>query len=130
MSTEERKLIKKLIGSEEEKKVYIAFQKVSTDQRYLEYAYNMIGHYRFDPDNFQPTPKEYEMKFYDIVRQNTMSNIDMLSEGMVMKKNSEYPCKNCKSKKTYSQQVQTRSADEGMTTFVICLECGGQFQFN
>lgn len=34
-----------------------------------------------------------------------------------------YQCSRCKSKKTYSRQVQTRSADEGMTTIIQCSEC-------
>jgi DNA-directed RNA polymerase subunit M/transcription elongation factor TFIIS len=35
-----------------------------------------------------------------------------------------YQCSKCKSKKTYSRQVQTRSADEGMTSIIQCMECG------
>jgi DNA-directed RNA polymerase subunit M/transcription elongation factor TFIIS len=35
-----------------------------------------------------------------------------------------YQCSRCKSKKTYSRQVQTRSADEGMTSIIQCMECG------
>ena len=34
-----------------------------------------------------------------------------------------YQCGRCKSKKTYSRQVQTRSADEGMTSIIQCSEC-------
>ena len=34
-----------------------------------------------------------------------------------------YECSRCKSKKTYSRQVQTRSADEGMTSIIQCSEC-------
>ena len=34
-----------------------------------------------------------------------------------------YQCTRCKSKKTYSRQVQTRSADEGMTSIIQCIEC-------
>ena len=35
-----------------------------------------------------------------------------------------FTCRKCKSKKCTYVQVQTRSADEPMTTFVTCLECG------
>ena len=35
-----------------------------------------------------------------------------------------FTCRKCKSKKCTYVQVQTRSADEPMTTFVSCLECG------
>lgn len=37
---------------------------------------------------------------------------------------SEFKCRKCKSEKTAVSQAQTRSADEPMTTFVTCLECG------
>jgi transcription elongation factor S-II len=40
-------------------------------------------------------------------------------------KNQEgfFTCNRCKSKKTTYYQLQTRSADEPMTTFVSCLNC-------
>jgi len=35
-----------------------------------------------------------------------------------------FTCARCKSKKTTYYQLQTRSADEPMTTFVSCINCG------
>jgi DNA-directed RNA polymerase subunit M/transcription elongation factor TFIIS len=35
-----------------------------------------------------------------------------------------FKCRKCKSKKTSYYQMQTRSADEPMTTYVHCIECG------
>lgn len=35
-----------------------------------------------------------------------------------------FKCRKCKSKKTTYYQMQTRSADEPMTTYVTCTECG------
>jgi DNA-directed RNA polymerase subunit M/transcription elongation factor TFIIS len=35
-----------------------------------------------------------------------------------------FKCNKCKSKKTVYYQMQTRSADEPMTTFVTCTDCG------
>lgn len=40
-----------------------------------------------------------------------------------------YECKKCKQRKTYVYQLQTRSADEPMTTFVTCMNCGHKFKF-
>lgn len=40
-----------------------------------------------------------------------------------------FQCGKCKSKKTHYYQMQTRSADEPMTTFVTCLECGNRWKF-
>lgn len=39
-------------------------------------------------------------------------------------------CERCGSKKTFSFQKQTRSADEGATTFAQCVECGNKWRYN
>ncbi|KAJ8336483.1 hypothetical protein SKAU_G00377030 [Synaphobranchus kaupii] len=40
-----------------------------------------------------------------------------------------FSCGKCKKKKCTYTQVQTRSADEPMTTFVFCTECGNRWKF-
>jgi len=39
-----------------------------------------------------------------------------------------FTCRKCKSKKCTYTQVQTRSADEPMTTFVTCIDCGNRWK--
>jgi len=39
-------------------------------------------------------------------------------------------CRKCKSKKTDYTQMQTRSADEPMTTHAHCIDCGYRWKFN
>jgi transcription elongation factor S-II len=39
-----------------------------------------------------------------------------------------FTCRRCKSNKCTYYQMQTRSADEPMTTFVTCLECGQRWK--
>lgn len=39
-----------------------------------------------------------------------------------------FTCFKCKSKKCTYFQLQTRSADEPMTTFVTCIECGNRWK--
>lgn len=39
-----------------------------------------------------------------------------------------FTCYKCKSKKCSYYQLQTRSADEPMTTFVTCLDCGNRWK--
>ena len=41
----------------------------------------------------------------------------------------DFICFKCKSKKCTFYQLQTRSADEPMTTFVTCLDCGNRWKF-
>ena len=42
---------------------------------------------------------------------------------------NRYICKKCGNRKCTVYQMQTRSADEPMTTFVNCLVCGNVFKF-
>lgn len=42
--------------------------------------------------------------------------------------NSEFICRKCKSNECTHYQMQTRSADEPMTTFVSCLNCGNRWK--
>ena len=39
-----------------------------------------------------------------------------------------FTCRRCKSKRCSYYQLQTRSADEPMTTFVTCIECGNRWK--
>ena len=39
-----------------------------------------------------------------------------------------FTCRKCKSKKCTYYQMQTRSADEPMTTFVSCINCGARWK--
>jgi transcription elongation factor S-II len=41
---------------------------------------------------------------------------------------AEFKCSKCKKRETNYYQVQTRSADEPMTTFVTCLNCGNHWR--
>lgn len=40
----------------------------------------------------------------------------------------EYKCGKCKERKCTYYQLQTRSADEPMTTFITCLNCGNKWK--
>tara|TARA_Y100000992_G_scaffold130682_1_gene86153 strand:- start:253 stop:543 length:291 start_codon:yes stop_codon:yes gene_type:complete len=42
---------------------------------------------------------------------------------------SDFKCYKCKKNQCSYYQLQTRSADEPMTTFVTCLNCGARWKF-
>lgn len=42
----------------------------------------------------------------------------------------QFKCSICKEKKCTYFQLQTRSSDEPMTTFVTCVECGNKWKFS
>ena len=45
------------------------------------------------------------------------------------KVSSEFTCRKCQSKDCTYYQMQTRSADEPMTTFITCENCGNRWKF-
>ena len=40
----------------------------------------------------------------------------------------QFKCKKCKSRETAYYELQTRSADEPMTIFITCLNCGNRWK--
>ena len=60
---------------------------------------------------------EFKLKEKELTIEAIKAKMDEDYEGM-------FKCRKCKSKKTTYYQMQTRSADEPMTTYVTCMECG------
>jgi transcription elongation factor S-II len=60
--------------------------------------------------------KQIEIKIHNDIRKEYLSHEIKNQEGF-------FTCGRCKSKKTTYYQLQTRSADEPMTTYVSCLNC-------
>ena len=75
-----------------------------------------------EPDEIFPDQwKKYKDKqdaYKDFVYRKTASSIT-----------EDYKCGRCKQRKCTSYDLQTRSADEPMTTFVTCLNCGNRWSF-
>lgn len=70
------------------------------------------------PEMWKETYKENQKKH----KRFEISRPTNISDGVFM-------CSRCKTYKTTHYQMQTRSADEPMTTFVSCLNCGNRWKF-
>jgi len=53
-----------------------------------------------------------------------------LAAGEQQAETDAFQCNRCKERKCYYRQAQTRSADEPMTTFVTCANCGNRWKFS
>ena len=53
---------------------------------------------------------------------------DNLYAPKIVANTDNFTCRKCKSKKCSYYQLQTRSADEPMTTFVTCIDCGNRWK--
>jgi len=75
-----------------------------------------------EPDEIFPEQwkkyKDRQDAYEDFVYRKTASSIT-----------EDYKCGRCKQRKCTSYDLQTRSADEPMTTFVTCLNCGNRWSF-
>ena len=58
-----------------------------------------------------------------IKRDKNLTEVDMSAA------TDEFHCRKCKKNLCTYYQLQTRSADEPMTTFVTCLSCGNNWKF-
>ena len=65
-------------------------------------------------------------RWYDIILKQKKT---IINDGKETKLSSEFVCFKCKKNNCSHYQLQTRSADEPMTTFISCNECGNRWKF-
>ena len=75
-----------------------------------------MTHQELSPDKWEKLIMEKKEKDENMYVPNLDGNTDM------------FVCRRCKSNKCSYYQLQTRSADEPMTTFVTCVSCGNRWK--
>lgn len=72
----------------------------------------------------------WDSNVYTEIRNDIEKLNSELVQGIKIEK-GEFPCKNkkCGSTECFFFQIQTRSADEPMTVYVTCVECGRMYHF-
>jgi transcription elongation factor S-II len=83
------------------------------------------------PQNLSSTMTHQEMnpeKWKQLINDKIKRDSIKYTEDMRMA-TDEFKCGRCKERKCSYYQLQTRSADEPMTTFVTCLNCGKNWKF-
>ena len=74
----------------------------------------------------QEINKEHWKKYMD----KQTATDEFLYSRTVGTRTNEYKCGRCKERNCTYYQLQVRSSDEPMTTFVNCLNCGNRWSFN
>lgn len=62
-----------------------------------------------------------EKAMFESLRSDWQDEHAQVAEGM-------YTCESCKGKRTTSKEIQMRSADEPMTLFIRCVDCGNEWR--
>ena len=75
-----------------------------------------MSHYEMKPERWK------DLIDAKIKRDDNLCKVDMAAA------TDEFYCFKCKNRKCTYYQLQTRSGDEGMTTFVMCLVCGSSWK--
>lgn len=91
---------------------------------------NKIKNGYIEPENLINIPHEklYPDLWEKILLENK-KKMDSLQKETQTKGTSMFKCNKCKERNCVYFQLQTRSADEPMTTFVTCLNCNTRWKF-
>ena len=94
-----------------------------------DYLIKKIKSNEIDPYNlaFIDTYKLFPEKWADIIDEK-MKIEKLLKESLQESASDLFKCPRCHKRKTIHCEVQTRSSDEPMTTFITCLECGKKWK--
>ncbi len=114
------------------------YEEDSIDDMYNKFAYEKVGEIIHHPDKQKSILDDIKNKViywdsvvYEEIRVKERRNIVDQAAGIKVRK-GEFKCrkKDCGSDECYYVQSQTRSSDEGLSTYVFCTKCGGRYSFN
>lgn len=77
----------------------------------------------------EKTHQELYPELWEDILLKNKKKMDLLQNDSVQKGTSMFKCGKCKERNCTYFQLQTRSADEPMTTFVTCLNCNNRWKF-
>tara|TARA_Y100000591_G_C21853830_1_gene713505 strand:+ start:9050 stop:9571 length:522 start_codon:yes stop_codon:yes gene_type:complete len=75
------------------------------------------------------THQEINRNIWDKLIQEKIKRDKNITSDSLSASTDEFKCYKCKQRKCTYYQLQTRSADEPMTTFITCLNCGNKWKF-
>ena len=75
-----------------------------------------MTHQEMDPQRWKPLIDDKKIRDKNMYNPQIDANTD------------NFTCGKCKSNRCSYYQLQTRSADEPMTTFVTCIDCGNRWK--
>lgn len=82
--------------------------------------------YKMKPTEMASNDKKKER---EKIIKDQLEALDLDYQKKRMKLSSAFTCGKCGGNKCHYYQLQTRSSDEPMTTFVTCITCGNRWKF-
>jgi DNA-directed RNA polymerase subunit M/transcription elongation factor TFIIS len=74
------------------------------------------------------TEQEIYPDYWNSITEEKITHLDNKYFPKIKASTDKFKCGKCKSKECTYYQLQTRSADEPMTTFVTCISCGNRWK--
>ena len=112
------------------KKNYIkVYSNIKTNQNST-FVLNKIKYGLWEPEKIiSMKPHELYPDMWENIILNNKKKMDLLSIENKGQGTDMFKCGKCKERNCTYYQMQTRSADEPMTTFVTCLSCNNRWKF-
>ena len=101
-----------------------------TNHKNASFVLDKLKYGYWEPVSIISIPHEqlYPEMWEELIIKNKR-RMELLSESQNQKGGSTFKCSKCKDSNTTYFQLQTRSADEPMTTFITCLTCSNRWKF-